>query len=1020
MDSNDRQLGLPFSGGGARPAAPVSAAAASFGRFSLLVETIAAFCREHPLEEKILVAPSRIVGRQISDSVARALSPGGWVNLQTETVATLAHAVAGRTLAGEGRSTLSRAQRLAIVEKVCGEVLSESSYFGALRRSPGFHRVLSRTIDELRSAGFSPEEISDRSVENRLKSSDLKKILGAYEREVGAALADPAGILQRAIAEIRSAGARSQAWVLVPALSRLSAAESVFLNDFAGERRVAVAVDDPAIPDPASAQYRFVRAIGEENELREIFRTALADDIPFDQIEVLYADRSTYLSLAYELTRQYGIPATFVDRIDVAYTRPGRAVLGFLEWLMTDFGERNLRALILSGSLDVRKLSGSATLGAASAARVLRRAKIGWGRSRYSPCLKAYSASVMSRRKRRGREQDEAAESDLAARAVRDAEGLERLVERLLAVAPGLSAQGSVTLTELTLACSALVEKYSGTGGEIDGVARTAIPRVLEDLAFLGDRAIPIAEAAERVREAIAELFVGGSSVTYPRPGSIHFAGYEDGGYTGRPHTFVIGLDESRHPGTGLQDPVLLDRERRRLNAGSELREISLRGEAPQERYRSLLACLARLRGNVTLSFSCHDLADDREMFPSAALVDIFRRTTGSAGADAGALAAAAGPPSGYFGFRGALDASEWWLASLRGGRSTSGERAVRASYPGLEQGRLAREARLGPRFTRWDGLIESAGTSLDPRDSSEVLSASRLQVLADCPFAYFVKYVLRVEPPEEIERDPWIWLAPIDQGSLLHEIFRDFMAELGGKGRKPASARDRDRMMEIADAAIERWRRVMPPPDDGAIARHRRDIHRACETFLKSEERESAGLTPRFFEVAFGLPDREADAEMGAEEPVVIPVGGGKSIRVRGSIDRVDLDADGTYAIWDYKTGSSFGYEPREGLKGGRRIQHALYAAALEEMLRQAGKGGTVSKAGYIFTGPREDGQREDFGFDRAELSRTLGLLSDRMRAGTFLHTASKEGCAFCRYESICGGRATASEAAERKGKGA
>ena len=999
-------------------AEPVSATAAGGGQFSLLVENIAAFCREHSLEEKILVVPSRIVGRQISDSVARALSPGGWVNLRIETVATLAHSVAGRTLAGEGRSTLSRAQRLAIVEKVCGEVLTESSYFGALRRSPGFHRALSRTIDELRSAGFGPEEDFGRSVEDQRKSSDLMKILRAYETEVGAALADPASVLQHATLEVRSSGIRSEPWVLVPTLSRLSASESEFLNSLAGDRLVAVVADDPASLVPARADCRFVRAVGEENELREIFRKALAEDIPFDKIEILYSDRSTYLSLAYELTRQYGIPATFVDRIDVAYTKPGRAVLGFLDWLMTDFGERELRSLILSGSLDVRKLSGEATLGAASVARVLRRAKIGWGRARYSPCLKAYSEGIAIRRGGRDHDQDETSASELAARAVRDAEGVQRLVGRLLAVAPVPTTPGNVTLAELSLACSALVEKYSQTGGEIDGVARAAIPRVLEDLSFLGDRAIPIAEAAERVREAIAELFVGGSSITYPRPGSIHFAGYEDGGYTGRPQTFVVGLDESRHPGSGLQDPVLLDRERRRLNASSGPREISLRGEAPQERSRSLLACLARLRGTVTLSFSCHDLADDREMFPSAALVDIFRNATESADARAEALGAAAGPPSGYFAHRGALDATEWWLANLRGGgRAPSSERAVRASYPGLEQGRLAREARLGPRFTRWDGLIESAGTSLDPRESSEVLSASRLQLLADCPFAYFVKYVLRVEPPEEIERDPWIWLAAMDQGSLLHETFRDFMAELGGQGRKPESARDRDRMMEIADSAIERWRRALPPPDDGAVERHRRDIYRACETFLKSEERESAGLTPRFFEVAFGLPDRAADAELGAEEPVVIPVGGGKSIRVRGSIDRVDLDAEGTYAIWDYKTGSSFGYEPREGLKGGKRIQHALYAAALEEMLRQAGKGGTVSRAGYIFTGPREDGQREDFGFDRAELRRILALLADRMRAGAFIHTASKDGCSFCRYESICGGRATASEAAERKG---
>ena len=48
-----------------------------------------------------------------------------------------------------------------------------------------------------------------------------------------------------------------------------------------------------------------------------------------------------------------------------------------------------------------------------------------------------------------------------------------------------------------------------------------------------------------------------------PRGGCLHVAHVLAGGHSGRPHTFIVGLDDGRFPGVGLQDPILLDEERR-------------------------------------------------------------------------------------------------------------------------------------------------------------------------------------------------------------------------------------------------------------------------------------------------------------------------------------------------------------------------------------------------------------------------------------------------------------------------
>src|SRR5947208_12914982 len=97
---------------------------------SHLLSRLAAVCREHLLREKILVVPSLAIGHQIADAVAHGGTP--WVNLRTETIRTLADGVAGFAIVNDGLTVLSRAQALAVIERVCDRVLNDSSYFSAL------------------------------------------------------------------------------------------------------------------------------------------------------------------------------------------------------------------------------------------------------------------------------------------------------------------------------------------------------------------------------------------------------------------------------------------------------------------------------------------------------------------------------------------------------------------------------------------------------------------------------------------------------------------------------------------------------------------------------------------------------------------------------------------------------------------------------------------------------------------------------------------------------------------------
>ena len=308
-----------------------------------------------------------------------------------------------------------------------------------------------------------------------------------------------------------------------------------------------------------------------------------------------------------------------------------------------------------------------------------------------------------------------------------------------------------------------------------------------------------------------------------------------------------------------------------------------------------------------------------------------------------------------------ALDDSEWWLSRVREDGLSGGAAAPRvyAAYPWLEDGRAAAEARASDDFTPWDGRLRSPAPELDPRRTGEPVSASRIQTLAHCPFSYFLKHVLRVEPPDDLERDLTRWLEPKDEGSLLHETFRAFLEEITAKGEKPDVRRHLPVLEKIVEEQIAEWRDRVPPPSEVAFRAQREGILIACRTFLRAESEHCLGVTPRWFEVPFGLTRAGSKAAIASAEPVEIPLGGKARLFLRGSIDRVDEAPDGSFHVWDYKTGSALGIHEGKGLRGGRQAQPALYAMAFDTLLARQGQKGRVSQSGYFFPGRKGEGQR-------------------------------------------------------------
>jgi len=993
---------------------------------SAAVGFLAGFCREHPLDDKVFIVPSFVVGRQIGDALAEAA--GSWINLRFVTASMLAAEVLERAgEAGAARPMTSSAE-LALTDRLFRELLAEGEleYFGRAGASPGLAVALHRAIRELRLDGRTSADLRPGQFLVERKGRELALVLARYERALADdGLLDLAGLLGGAV-RAAAKGPLTSSWVLSPLDSRLSRLEAELVRSAAAGRLVLVP-GDPVVgldrprqawpaPGPAdltgagrltwlfaprlappekAARIEIFRALGPANECREILRRLYAENVPFDQVEILTPPGSDHATVLHLFAARTGLPVTFGDGIPVSFTSPGRLFFGLVAWLAGDFSSDELGRLLENGDLAFPAGPSGTPLPARTACRLLRNAMIGWGRDRYLERLAALregqEADLAALATGEGEEDGEDTDGRRSGfkEAIAGIEALSAAIGRILDFVPRPDAAGAYDLRRLCEAFTRLIGEFAVAASDLDGRARQALLDRLGEFAAesrLPD--LPLKEALGLIRTAGVSLRVGASP---PLAGRLHVASLLAGGYSGRPHTFVAGLDEARVPGRGFQDPVLLDEERAAISPS-----LPTSADALRSGLYGLAAVLASLRGRVVLSYPSFDIVEGRESFPSSVVLQAFRLLRGDPDLDYAALDQALPEAAGFLpgGPARAFDEAEWWLDRLTAEPRPDGRRSVAANFPALAAGLAALEARAGDRLTAYDGLVDIGPlrADVDPVNGGRaVMSATRLELLAKCPFGYFLRHVLKVQPPEEVAFDRSRWLDPLQRGSLVHEILCEFMTAVAGRGEDVRTSRHAAVMAGIAEVHVARMKLRVPPPSDSIFESERRDIRETLDIFLAAEEKREIKGRPLAFEKA--IPGES------------IALGGRRSFRLRGFIDRIDLIGPDTYRIIDYKTGNPAPYEGVVHFGRGRTLQPALYAVALEQMLARERPGSAphVAESGYLFPSRRGEGDEimvRDF--DRGRLRSLLGDLLALLEKGYFI-AGPEAKCDYCDYRAAC-----------------
>jgi ATP-dependent helicase/nuclease subunit B len=484
---------------------------------------------------------------------------------------------------------------------------------------------------------------------------------------------------------------------------------------------------------------------------------------------------------------------------------------------------------------------------------------------------------------------------------------------------------------------------------------------------------------------------------------------------------FIPGLVERSFPASLRQDPLLLDPERQAMN-----QHLKEKGHLPLKRYRfaeeKLLFTLAlgAARERLILSYPRLDPSTGRERIPSFFLLRVGEALCGEA-MDYSRLEKIpqyARVPLSRLAPEDsaeAIDEGEFDLSQV--GKALRARDRREVSYFGKVFPVFERAEKLARRrwgfhtFTEYDGCLNSARARKVLRErfalSGQVLSATKLETYAACPFNYFLAEILGLRPlpsPEEIRR-----IQPLERGTIVHEILFRFYEAASEKYPGPLRRENLENYWKILEETA--WSSFAAAETKGWTGYpllweiDRQSLLEDLRAFLEKEAQAEEGMIPSLFEVRFGHGSRRSP-KGGAGESISLALKDGAAFFLRGRMDRVDFSpARDSLRVIDYKTGKLSGEE--DGFCGGTTLQLPLYLMAACRIWKEADL--EKSWAEYCSVSRKGKFARIPFHGDRwaekeGDLKKILETISRGIREGTFFPFREKDrDCGYCDFKNLC-----------------
>jgi ATP-dependent helicase/DNAse subunit B len=963
-----------------------------------LVKELHSICTNHPYQEKIIIVDQHTIGEQIME--AYTMQGFAAIHIKYKTVLDLAMDLL------ESQSIIVNQ----VIDRTIGSQITfhiltqlkekgQFTYFHEIEITSSFSGSIFEMIHTLRTAGYTSHTLNQEYFLTKEKGQDIIRLLADYETYLHTnKLKDTADLFHLAI-EYRKTNEKLL-YILQSNLS-ITYVEETFLSKILSERTKKLPLQQvKGIKIPNRSSIRSIlwgestslsylyenenakepvnlslfTAKTEEIEIKNILTEIKTNQSKLDGNIIFYTNGEKYITLFYHLAQKEEIPVTFGEGIPILFSRPGRLASGILHWMKSNYRITAFFDLLHEGLLDLGEEAPSKT----RITNILREAEIGWGKDRYLVQLERLIQKLLKKK----RKTDNPDRVQYYENQIHQVSWLMNWFKALLKKLPTIKDQ--MGYKESLTGMAFIIKNYCRSSAKMDEVSKVALLDEIEKVLPFSNETYSRFYLFDKIEDLLLSLRVLHSN---PKPGHLHISSYKNGIYNSRPNIHIVGLDNRKFPGGSSEDPLLLDMERGRL--GNSLPFLK---ESGHEKLYTMLQLLAESEGNITLSYCNFDVFENRVVSPSYLFLQGYRLMTDNTDADFKEIQRL---PS-FLEPTEIVDQKDFWNQKLLNHFPLKVNKDLFNPFPNLLFGLEAEKSRAIAQFSEYDGFVPIDPAIFDPRQNKErVMTASKLETLAACPYSYFLGEVLGVQPIEEMEMDLYTWLDPATRGSLLHKVFETYYLELQNATCEMTPKDQDERITRIAMELINEQKELLPPPNERVFQMEVKDILDCCRIFLKEEEKHCQTYKPTYFEYTFGS---------GENEPAELTLPSGENIRLSGKIDRVDETSLGKFHIIDYKTGSTYGYRKNHVYKGGRQLQHFIYALAIEQHLQLAS--GSVEESAYYF--PTAKGLGERFIRNQNATVRTNGLdilerLIDVIANGHFTMTDDQNDCNFCQLKNIC-----------------
>ena len=986
-----------------------------------LAEAVARAKGGDPLAPVTVVVPNHYVGLAARRALGCREHNGtrGVAAVAFHTAYGLAERLGGALMAAEGRRGVTMTVIAAAVRTV---LRRDPGHFRGVETHPATERALTRAHREL-------SELTDGQLRalaaQSSRAADVVRIHRAVAADLETGFSNEQQLSRAAVAAVRadpSAAARQLGPMIVFLPQRITDSQAGLLRAIGEATDTTIVVGATGAEDADAAVVASVGRLGAEldaparrggraqaratvealsvsdadDEVRHAVRAvmdAARAGTPLGRCAIVYGVESPYVRLISDALDAAGIPRCGATSRTVETSLLGRSLLDMLALRDRGFSRRVVMAWLTGAPVSVRRPDVSSedadshrwqAVPSAAWEREARAARVESGIDSWRRRLTRYAEDCTAEADHHAADEEQAWRGDRHRRSAERSLELLSFVEELHADLDPRPAPR--TWAELAGWCQKLIQKYLG------GRLRRSWPDEERQMAERVDRAVSrLGDLDGTDDEPSVAAF--GRALRLELESAAHRHGHLGAGVLVGPVGLALGLEldlavvcgmaEGTFPARRNDDALLPDRER--LVAGGDL---PARADRPGDDHRALLAVVAAA-GRSLLLHPRGDLRRAADRSPSRWLTEEAGEAQEVPSFVAGLRRTGFPAHAQEYDTRCVLD---WHDARTR----TASGWSELAHIPGVRQrpellrGIELRRARMSSRLTRFDGNLPAGdlrGTVLaHPAGGTETTSASRLEMWAACPHAYFMRHVLRVEAVDDADDEHRI--SPLERGSLVHRILERWLAEAIAEGAVPAPEARwpeswRAHLLAVGEEECDRL------AARGLVGRRlywahdRRQILADLVRFLDfdDEQRSHYGSQPAAVELGFGMPHS-------ASGPVSVEIGNGRSLTVRGSIDRVDATPHGGLLVVDYKTGSVRAYEklgPDDPTLGGHRLQLVLYDLAARSLL---GIANTADGHGaYWFVSTR--GQFSDVGYAtnaaRRQVLEAVNTIIDGVGDGLF-----------------------------------